>query len=143
MFYVANVTFDSKYWDADFPDCPGCHTFAGSREELRAAAQEALEGWLEAHLIDGEAPPRPQIQAPVDRHDVMLVHVPPSLASALSIRWARQDQGLSQRELAERMRVTQQAVARLEQPDANPELGTVEKAAKALGLHVELSFSAA
>ena len=73
----------------------------------------------------------------------MLVHVPAPLASALSIRWARRDLGLSQRELAERMHVTQQAVARLEQPDANPELATVEKARKALGLKVELSFSAA
>jgi len=143
MFYVAKITHDSKYWDADFPDCPGCHTFADSREELRAAAQEALEGWLEAHLIDGEAPPRPRTDWKPGRRNVMAIHVPPALASALSIRWARQDLGLSQAQLAKRMRVTQQAVARLEQPDANPELATIEKAAKALGLNVELSFSAA
>jgi transcriptional regulator with XRE-family HTH domain len=71
------------------------------------------------------------------------VHVLPSLAAALHLRWARQDAGLSQRELAKLVGVSQQQIAKLENPDENPSLKTIEKVSKALGLEVELSFSPA
>ena len=46
MFYIAHVSREGKHLRAEFPDAPGCQTFAGSEEKLREAAQEALEvGW--------------------------------------------------------------------------------------------------
>lgn len=151
MYYIARVHQEGRHWLADFVDAPGCQTFADSMEELGEAAQEAIEGWLEAHLVDGEAPPKP---TQMDRQrlaglglgageTLLRVPIPPTLASALSIRWARQEQNMSQGDLAALLGVSQQQVALLEKPDANPTLGSLEKAAKALGLHVDISFGVA
>jgi predicted RNase H-like HicB family nuclease/DNA-binding XRE family transcriptional regulator len=144
MQYAAYVHQEGSHWLAEFPDAPGCQTFADSLAELRESAQEALEGWLEAHLAGGDAPPRPQLrfEAPEGRQ-LLNVSIGPSLSAALAIRWARQDLGLSQAQLAARLGVTQQQIAKLENPDENPTLATVERAAKALGFKVELTFSAA
>lgn len=49
----------------------------------------------------------------------------------------RTHKGLSQQELAEKMGVTQPAVAQMEKEGAKPRKATLEKAAKALGINVE------
>jgi predicted RNase H-like HicB family nuclease len=51
MHYDAYVHREGKHLLVDFPDCPGCQTFADGPDALAAAAQEALEGWLEANLV--------------------------------------------------------------------------------------------
>jgi predicted RNase H-like HicB family nuclease/DNA-binding XRE family transcriptional regulator len=137
MLYVAKVHQEGDQWLAEFPDAPGCQTFADSYEELRADAKEALEGWLEAHLERGAAPPRPKPRAARG----LVVDVEPGLAIALEVRWARQDAGLSQAELAERAGVSQQQIAKLESPEGNPSVATIAKIARALGLRpvVELA----
>ncbi len=45
--------------------------------------------------------------------------------------------GLTQQELADRLKVSQPALAKLEKPDANPRPGTLQKIASALDLSVE------
>jgi predicted RNase H-like HicB family nuclease/DNA-binding XRE family transcriptional regulator len=142
MRYKALVFREGSSWLAEFPDCPGCQTFADSEEELSGMAKDALEGWLEAHLVDGQAPPRPSRNhgaAPRGR-TVMEVPVSPRLAVALRIRWERQRARLTQGELALRAGVTQQQIAKLEHPDENPSIGTLAKVADALGLELEVSF---
>jgi len=47
---------------------------------------------------------------------------------------------MTQQQLAELLQVSQQQVAKLENPDENPTLQTIERAANALGLDAELSF---
>jgi predicted RNase H-like HicB family nuclease/DNA-binding XRE family transcriptional regulator len=144
MFYTAYVHREGKHWLAEFPDAPGCQTFAASEAELRTAAKEALEGWLEAHLVGGAAPDKPRLRhrAP-PRHKLLRVHVEPLLSTAVHLRWARQEAGLSQAQLAELVGVSQQQIAKLENPDENPTLRTIEKVFKALGLELEISISAA
>lgn len=141
MHYAAHISREGKYVLAVFPDCPGCQTFADGGDELAAAAREALEGWLEAHLVDGRIPVRPveHATAPVGKK-LARIGVRPGLAAALQIRWARQDAGLSQKQLGERAGVSQQQVAKLEDPDENPTLETLEKVGRALGLAVTLGF---
>jgi HTH-type transcriptional regulator/antitoxin HipB len=58
------------------------------------------------------------------------------------VRQLRESEGLSQRELAERIGSTQPAIARLEAGGVTPSLGTLERIADALGttLVVELAF---
>ena len=51
MQFDAYIHREGKAWLAEFPDCPGCQTFADSRDALPGAAAEALEGWLESHLV--------------------------------------------------------------------------------------------
>lgn len=59
-----------------------------------------------------------------------------------SIRDARQAAGLTQRELASRMRTSQAAVARLEAGTVGATLTTLQRAAHALGLTISVDFSA-
>jgi predicted RNase H-like HicB family nuclease len=121
MHYDAFIRREGKHVLADFPDCPGCQTFADSGDELVRAAQEALEGWLEANLVRGKIPPRPieRSRAPVGAK-LARVPVRAGLAAALAFRWARHDQGLTQAELGKIAGVTQQHIAKLENPEREP-----------------------
>lgn len=137
MRYHARLEREGRTWNAIFLDAPGCATCAPSRDRVVRAAREALEGWLEAHLVDGRAPPRPV--ASKKHHPV---DVNPQLAVAVTLRWARQEAGLTQAELAARIGVSQQQIAKLERPGANPSIATLEKLAKALGVRLELELVA-
>jgi predicted RNase H-like HicB family nuclease/DNA-binding XRE family transcriptional regulator len=141
MVYTAHVWREGKHWLAEFPDCPGCQTFADSRDDLTAEAQEALEGWLEAHLVDGQVPPEPKVhkRAPAGRK-LTSIRIGPGLAVALQIRWARAKEGLSQGALAKKARVSQQQIAKLERPGENPTIETIAKIAKALGVYLDVEL---
>jgi DNA-binding XRE family transcriptional regulator/predicted RNase H-like HicB family nuclease len=143
MHYEVFLSTEGKQALAEFPDCPGCQTF--SEKTPRAigdALHDALNGWLEAHLIDGQVPPRPMVRTNAPPGKTLLrVPVRPPLASALMVRWARQDAGLSQKELGKLARVSQQQIAKLENPDMNPSLETLDKVGRALGLTLDVSFA--
>lgn len=141
MQYEAFVTREGGQFLIEFPDCDGCQTFAENGDEVVSVAREALEGWLEANLVERRVPPRPRKHRAPANAKTLVVVVPPKLSVALQVRWARQDRHLSQAELARKVGVTQQAIAKLEDPDANPTLETVQKAADALGLDVEITLS--
>lgn len=135
MEYPVLLTTEGNKTLATFPDCPGCQTFAEPGEDILALAQEALEGWLEVGLEDGEAPLRPseKVRIPAGAR-LKHVHVNPKLAVALYVRWARQEAGMSQAALARKLGVSQQQAAKLEQPTANPTLDTLAKIAAALNV---------
>lgn len=141
MQYPVILTKEGRRTLAHFPDCPGCQTFAEPGEDVLALAAEALTGWLEVGLEDGEAPPRPsaKVRAPAGGH-VNYVSLPLPLACALTIRWARQDAGLTQAQLARKMGVSQQQAAKLERPDANPTLETLGKVAGALDAAIDVEL---
>jgi antitoxin HicB len=102
----------------EFPDCPGCATFADADEDPVAVAREALEAWLEAQLEDGAEIQRPSETIKIHRGAVpQSVAVTPTLAARLQIRLAREGAGVSQAELADRMGVPRQQVSRLESKD--------------------------
>jgi DNA-binding XRE family transcriptional regulator/predicted RNase H-like HicB family nuclease len=140
MHYVAYISKEGRHTLAEFPDCPGCQTFSDG-EDLAEAAREALEGWLEAHLVDGQVPPRPVDHTTAPKGvSVARVTVRAGLAAALEIRWARQEAKLSQGALGKLAGVSQQQIAKLENPDENPSLETLSKVGRALGLVVNLGF---
>ena len=58
------------------------------------------------------------------------------------IRSLRTERGLSQRELAERMGVSQSVVGRLEAGGVEPRLSTLDRVARALGVELEVHFHA-
>jgi DNA-binding XRE family transcriptional regulator/predicted RNase H-like HicB family nuclease len=143
MEYVARLTKDGRRTLISFPDCPGCETFAERGEDVAAVAREALEGWLESHLVTGDAPPMPVARrktrgAKGDKRQP--VRLDPTLAVRLSLRWARQERGLSQQQLAEITGVTRQQISLLEAPDTNPTLATLQKVAAALGMDLQISL---
>ncbi|MDB4914678.1 MAG: hypothetical protein JWM95_2322 [Gemmatimonadetes bacterium] len=138
--YHARLVRDEKgRTEIDFPDCPGCQTFADVGEDVGEVAREALEGWLEAHLIDGEAPPRPASKT----KGLLAVSVAPSLAIAIQVRWRRQELGLSQAQLGKKLGVSRQQVALIEQPTGNLGIATLERVAKALDVQLRVELAAA
>jgi HTH-type transcriptional regulator/antitoxin HipB len=56
------------------------------------------------------------------------------------VRRLRSERGLSQRELAERMGVSQSVVARLEAGGVEPRLTTLDRVARALGAELHVHF---
>jgi DNA-binding XRE family transcriptional regulator/predicted RNase H-like HicB family nuclease len=142
MRYAAIVAKEGKFTTAEFPDCPGCQTFVEGTKGIEAQAAEALQGWLEANLVGRRPPPHPKATAPRGRKSIW-VEVPPRLALRISLVWARVQANLTQAQLAKRSGVSQQQIAKVENPDSNPTMETLEKVAKALGarLHVELELS--
>lgn len=139
MEYVAKIAKEGRYTLAEFPDCPGCQTFAEPGEDIAILAQDALTGWLEAHLIDDEAPPRPTARR-IRKEHTLAIEVPVTLAVRLALRWAREDEHLTQAQLAKRVGVSQQQLAKLEGPRANPTISTLAAVAKGLGRHLSIEL---
>ena len=141
MEYFARLRTEGTRTLVDFPDCPGCQTFGKNRADALRRAGEALEGWLEAHLVDGQAPPAPAERTHRAGSRTALVPVSPVLAVRLELRWARQRLGLSQQELAQRIGVTRQQITLLESPDSNVTLRTLERVAKAMDLRLDIRLT--
>jgi len=142
MRYLARTWTEGDATLAEFPDCPGCQTFADEGEDLAADAAEALQGWLEATMAGGDVPPRPSARlSPRRGKGILPVDVPTRLAVKLSLRWARQARGLTQAQLAALAGVSQPNVAQIENPDSNPTLATLEKVAAALGCRLEIALA--
>jgi HTH-type transcriptional regulator/antitoxin HipB len=70
------------------------------------------------------------------------VPINPVLAIALQVRWERAKRGLSQGDLAAKVGVSQQSIAKLEDPDGNPTLDTIRRVAEALDVNVTLTLDA-
>ncbi len=143
MHYVAVLKKEGRNTLIEFPTCPGCQTYAAPGENVLETAREALEGWLEAQLVQGNAPPAPKRVRASTRRKLLEVDVTAKLAVKLAIRWARLRAGLTQADLAKRAGLTQPMIARLEHPDWNPTIETLEKVAKALGARLEVELAAA
>jgi len=137
MQYRATIEREGRAFNVSFPDCPGCLTFGKSQEKALEAAHEALQGWLEACLVSDIVPPVPKAKRG------QLVTVDPHLSAVILIRQRRAGLGLSQAQVAKRAGVSQQQIARLENPDGNPTLSMLAKVAVALGCRVELNLTAA
>ncbi len=135
MQYAAKLSREGKFWLVHFPDCPGCRTFGDSEHHALSMAKEALDGWLEAHLLTGEAPPKPA------RKRGPFVAVDPNIAAAMEVRWLRDQSGLTQAQLATRLRVSRPQIAKLENPKSNPSISTLHKVAMALGRRLEVTFA--
>lgn len=138
MRYPAVITKERKQTLAEFPDCPGCQTYASPGESIQAAAGEALEGWLEATLARRDVPPAPSKRV---KGEVLWVPVPAQLAAKVSLRRARSEARLTQAELAKLAGVSQPMIAKLENPDSNPTIETMEKVARALGRRLEIQLT--
>jgi ribosome-binding protein aMBF1 (putative translation factor) len=141
MRYLATLAKERRRTLIDFPDCPGCQTFVTARKSVVEVARDAVEGWLELHLEEGDVPPEPTY-VPKRGARVIDVAIDPSLAVRLQIRWSRQRAGVSQGALAARIGVTRQQVSLIESRGANMQIATLQRIADALGLELDIAFRA-
>ena len=132
MQYTAIVAREGKYQVAIFPDAPGCQTQADPGEKIEDQAAEALHGWIAATLSSGQVAPLPRRRTAPKGARAIKVKVPFRLAVKVLLRWGRHEAGLTQTELA------QPVIARMENPDQNITLETIERVADALGMEIEL-----
>lgn len=141
MRYPAMISKEGKRTSAVFRFRDGTEsaTFAEPGEDIAQLAREALEGQLEAYLVAGKVPPQPPKRA---AGRALWVDVSPLLATRVSLRLAREAAGLTQAQLAKLAGVSQQAIAKLEHPDANPTLKTLQSVAQALGATLRVSIEA-
>ena len=135
MEYRAKITKEGSATLAEFPDCSGCQTFAESGQDIAAVAKEALEGWLETHLAFGDVPPRPKARTG------LAVRVNVQLSVKIELRLARHEKKLTQAALAKLAGVSQQMIAKVENPDYDAGLDVIEKVARALDCNVSIAFS--
>lgn len=140
MHYLARLSREGKFTLVEFPDAPAAAVYAEPGENVAEVASEALWEWLSRELRHGEAPPRPAADETNRAGDDLRVRIDPQLAVRLQLRWARQDAGISQAQLAERVGVSRQQISLLESPDANLTLRTLDRVANALGLSVHIDL---
>lgn len=143
MDYNATITKEGKFTLAEFPDCPGCQTFAEGDESIETVAADALGGWLVSTLSRGISPQRPGSVPVAKGAKIIPVPVAPALAIRIELRWAREEANLSQAGLARAVGISQQQIAKLEAADANPTIDTLDRVAKGLGRKLQVSLSSA
>jgi transcriptional regulator with XRE-family HTH domain/predicted RNase H-like HicB family nuclease len=137
MQFHAIVWPDGGQYAVVFVDAPGCQTCASTPAKAEAMARDAVEGWVEVHLVTGSAlPPKPQrIRRRLPKGGWWLtITIPLKIAVRAALVTTRVRMGLSQADLATRMKVTRQAYQQLESPDANLRLDTLTRAFDALGV---------
>jgi DNA-binding XRE family transcriptional regulator len=125
-----------------FPNCSGCLARVAAGRDVLGSAIAALSVWLEEQLDRGLLPPFPR---PVKRllpagARWIRVPVPTLLAVRIQLRAARLTGGVSQRQLARRLGLSQQHVAQLESRNANPTLTKLVDVAAALGYQVAVTL---
>lgn len=131
--YPCNIaldeTADREAYVVTFPDVYGANTGGWSWEEAIENAEDALVAALGAsYRQQGEIP----LPSPVADGQVP-INVPVIPAAKLALNRSMRGQGITQRELAERLGLTADATATLCNPDYFSHLSTIEKALRIVG----------
>ena len=122
---------DNNSWSVEFLDLPGCFTSGSSFLDAKAKAEEALDIYLESLDSRSVDIPEPSIQTGEDFY-----RISPSLkvGFAITLKQELNKQGLTQKEVAERMGVKWSAYQRIENPrKTNPTLSTIAKLQEVFG----------
>lgn len=138
--YQAKVYRDGNSYSVEFPDIPGCFSAGQTKEEAIQNARDALSLFLEeARDSNWEIP-----TAKARRSKGWLWITPHfDIAIPLTIRLARLESGLTQRELAQRLGITFQQLQKLETPGkSNPTVKTLAAISKALERELSIDLVA-
>jgi len=121
---------EGGYW-AEFPDLPGCVTEGDTEEEVLTMAKNALSGWLAVRFERNFTIPEARN---MKGKNIRWVEPNPEVGIPLLIRKIRNEMGLSQKEVARRLRITYQSYQAWENPKvANPTVKQLSKLADAVG----------
>jgi antitoxin HicB len=115
-------------------DLPEAITQGETVDDALAEAADALEEAIAARIDDGGVIPAPSHAKRSER----MVSVPPSMALKAAVYLAVQQAGISNSELARRMKVDEKEARRILDPHHPTKLPRIEEALSVLGRHVEL-----
>jgi len=115
-------------------DLPEAITQGETVDDALAEAADALEEAIAARIDDGEVIPAPSRAKRGER----MVSVPPSMALKAAVYLAVQQAGISNSELARRMKLDEKEARRILDPHHPTKLPRIEEALSVLGRHVEL-----
>jgi len=122
---------------AFFTDVPEAITAGANEAEALDRAQDALTVALSAYLDDGRPLPVPSKA----KRGQPLVVLPPRVAIKLAIHEAMCEQGITQAQLGELLRIDGRQVRRILNLDHESKLSQLEAALGALGLRASVSVS--
>lgn len=136
LSYPAILTEDKTEggYTVEFPDLPGCITEGETLDEALSYAREVLTLYLES--IDSRKLPIPH---PSKRNGKNIHWIEPDkkVGFAIWLKINREEQGLSQTKIANRLGVTQQAYQRFENPrKTNPTLSQIVKLENLFGREI-------
>ncbi len=113
----------------EFPDLD-IMTEGDTMAELIEMAEDALSGVLAVRYDENLEIPEP---SELEGENIIFITVPPEVAVPVLFRKWRKEQGLSQGEIAEKIKAPYQTIQKLEKIGCNPTIKTLRKVAKALG----------
>lgn len=122
---------------AFFADVPEAITAGSNEAEALDRAQDALTVALSSYLDDGRPLPVPSKA----KRGQPLVVLPPRVAIKLAIHEAMCEQGITQAQLGELLRIDGRQVRRILNLDHESKLSQLEAALGALGLRASVSVS--
>lgn len=120
-----------------FRDLPEAITQAETLDEALAEAADCLEEAIAARIDDGREIPSPSSPKRGER----TVSVPPSMALKAAVYLAVREAGISNSELARRLRLDEKEARRILDPHHPTKLPRIEAALAAVGRHVELCLA--
>ncbi|WP_017860875.1 type II toxin-antitoxin system HicB family antitoxin [Leptospira interrogans] len=134
--YSAILTEDKVEggYTVEFPDLPGCITEGDTLEEALALAKDALSLYLES--IDMRKLPIPQPSKRTGKN-IYLIEPDKNVGFAIWLKLNREEQGLSQAKVANRLGIAQQTYQRFENPrKTNPTLAQIVKLENLFGREI-------
>lgn len=117
-----------------FRDLPEAITQGETIDEALAEAADALEEAIAARIDDSREIPVPSATKRGER----TVSVPPSMALKAAVYLAVREAGISNSELARRMKLDEKEARRILDPHHPTKLPRIEEALSVLGRHVKL-----
>ncbi len=110
-------------FNVEFPDLPGCLTFGNNLVEAVEFAKEALTGYLES--IDSRKLLIPE-PSKIKGKDVYWISPDKNVSFAIWLKKKREKLGLSQKQIAKKLKITYQTYQKFEDPHkSNPTLKTI------------------
>jgi len=115
-------------YTVEFVDISSCVTEGDTLEEAKTMAKEALSAML--YSLDSRKMAIPEPSS-IKKRGVYFIEPDLKIAFAITLKKERERLGLSQKDVAERMKVNWTYYQRIENPRrTNPTLGTIEKLQK-------------
>ena len=129
IYFMANIYADDDSYSVEFPDLPGCFSYAETYEEAVEMAKDALSGYLFSVLRRFIKVNRP---SNVDNPNLVPICPDPEIALALWLRWQRENRQLSQEQMAKQCELELEEYRRLESAN-EPALKALTKIEHGLG----------